>query len=132
MKKFLLVFLFSFSLFGVEIKMLHSYDKAKKLQEKTGKIIYVLITAPECPWCHKFKTKTLPNRHIWEKLNKHFIPVELERGFDDIPKNLFKNRPVPRHYFVKDDKIIYDDLGYFKSAIFDMMMDEVLKDAKQK
>ncbi len=130
MKKVLFLMLLSFSLFGAEVKMIHSYKKAKDLQQKTGKIIYVLITTPECPWCHKFKTKTLPNDNIWKKLNKYFIPVELERGFDDIP-SIFKTRPVPRHYFVKNDKIIYDDLGYFKVEIFDLMMDEVLKEVKK-
>ncbi len=130
MRKIAAILLLATALFG-GVKWQEEYKDALALAKKEHKILYVFISAGECPWCHKFLTKTLTQKPIYERLNQDYININLVRDFDEIPSQ-FATRPVPRHYFVDNSgKIIYEDLGYFDAEIFSEILNHVDKLSKK-
>ena len=129
--RILIMLFISLTLFAAEIHWAGSYNEAQMLSKKTGKPVYLFISAPECPWCEKFENTTLKKKEIIQLLNDRFVPVHLVRGFDTIPTR-FKVRPVPRHYVFDDaKKYFYEDIGYFPEEIFLLMLNTTLKEMKE-
>ena len=129
--KILLILLTAISLFGAQIHWVEGFENAKKISKKTDKPLYVFISAPECPWCEKFERTTLKEKEVINKLDKNFVCVHLVRGFDEIPE-IFKDRPVPRHYVVFDKaNYFYEDIGYFPKDIFLLLLNTTLKEMKK-
>lgn len=116
------------TLFASEVHWAEDYKQAQAISQKSNKPIYVFISAPECPWCEKFEKTTLKNEEVIETLNKSFVPLHLERGFDEIPK-IFKQRPVPRHYIVYEkNNYFFATLGYAKAKEFIDLLNTTLKE----
>ena len=125
-----LFLLFSMLLFGSEIRWAADYEDALARSRQTGKPVYLFISAPECPWCEKLERTTLKEPQVIAMLNSRFIPLHLERGFDDIPSR-FASRPVPHHYVFLDAKgYFYEDVGYFSKDIFMLMLQTTLKELR--
>jgi thioredoxin-related protein len=104
--------LLSVTLMATELHWYDDYNEAVKIAKKEHKLIYVFISSSHCGWCHRFEKRTLQDQNVKKALKKEFITVHLIRDLDDIPK-IFKQSPVPRHYFTDANKnILYDSLGY--------------------
>ena len=122
MKTIIFLSLFLNSLFGTELNWLHNYNEALNLAKKEHKDIYLFIGADECPYCKKFKDKTLSKKNV---INKNFIPLYLSRNQHKIPKE-FEKYGVPRHYFLSDTGEVFDeDLGFLNSEDFLKFLKEV-------
>jgi len=125
MKLLILNILFITSLFSFELNWINNYDEALKLAKKEHKDIYLFIGADKCPFCKKFKEKTLSKKFVIDKLNENFITVYLSRDQHEIPKK-FEKFGVPRHYFLdKNGKIIFESFGLLEPAGFFTLLDEV-------
>jgi thioredoxin-related protein len=120
--------LITFALWADEIHWQEDYATAVVSAKTTKKPIYVLISAAECPWCAKFEKTTLKDKKVIELLNKNFIAVHLVRDFDTIPQK-FKQRPVPRHYFVSSKgNMLSEDIGYVEADVFADELQTILKE----
>jgi hypothetical protein len=130
MRAFIIVLFLSFSLQAMELGWSHDYAKALQQAKLYHKIVYVLITSPDCRWCKKFERTTLQDKGIQKRLKEDFITVHLSRGWDDIPSK-FKTAPIPRHYFVDaTGKILYSSLGHRDVEMFHAFMDEAKHNLK--
>ena len=125
MKLFILSIFFISSLFSLELNWINDYEKALTQAKKEHKDIYLFIGADKCPFCDKFKEKTLSKQFVIDKLNENFITIYLSRDQHKIPKK-FETFAVPRHYFLDENgKIILDSFGLLEPAGFFMLLDEV-------
>ena len=126
--RYIVLLLMALTLFGSQINWQEDYESALKAAHKTHKPIYVFISAGECPWCAKFEKYTLSDPSIIKTLNTHYIPLHLVRDFDTIPAK-FKQRPVPRHYFLRSNGAIgWEDIGYVERDLFLSELQTVLKE----
>ena len=124
MKKILLIFLITTSLFGIELPWIHDYNKALKLAQKEQKDIYLFIGADQCHFCKRYKQKALSKPKVIKALKKHFILVYLSRDRHTIPKG-FKKYGVPLHYFLKPNgEIYFIDAGTKNADGVYLMIDE--------
>ncbi len=129
--RFLLIFLTAFTLFASEVKWQEDYSVAVEAAKKTNKPIYVFISAGECPWCAKFEKYSLTDKNVIKTLNEHFVALHLVRDFDKIPE-IFKTRPVPRHYFLTSKgTMIGEDIGYLEADVFLTELQMVLEEIKK-
>jgi len=111
------------ALFSMDLGWSDDYKQTLKNAQKSGKLVYVLITSDNCKWCRKFEKTTLQDKEIQKRLYAEFEVVHLSRERDFIPKN-FETAPIPRHYFV-DAKgtVLYNSLGHRGLECFDAFMD---------
>ena len=101
------------------------YYEALSQAKKEKKDIYVLIGAEDCPWCTKFKDRTLSDKELIKVLKKDYILLYLAREIDDIPSHL-KPTPLPRHYFLTSrGEIIHTIIGYRDTESFYETLDDV-------
>jgi thioredoxin-related protein len=116
--KLLLILISAFTLCLAEVHWEEDYASAVVTAQKVQKPIYVFISAAECRWCAKFEKETLSDPTVIKLLNDNFVAVHLVRDFDTIPSR-FKQRPVPRHYFLSaKQQNLSEDLGFVEADIF--------------
>jgi len=101
------------------------FAAAKTQAAAEKKVLYVLISAPECKWCRRFKAQTLSDAGVQSKLRQMAVVVEAERGSGDYPDALEAAR-VPMHYFLApDERILVKMPGYWGIEDFMSILDEV-------
>jgi thiol-disulfide isomerase/thioredoxin len=123
MKYLVLALLLVSSLISADLHWSHDYNATLKKSQKSGKLVYVLITSENCKWCRKFENTTLQNKEILQRLYKEFELVHISREHDFVPEK-FKTSPVPRHYFTDaQGNILYSSLGHRGVECFDSFMD---------
>ncbi len=123
MRYIISLFIVTTALFSMDLGWSDDYKQTLKNAQKSGKLVYVLITSDNCKWCRKFEKTTLQDKEIQKRLYSEFEVVHLSRERDFIPEN-FETAPIPRHYFV-DAKgtILYNSLGHRGLECFDAFMD---------
>ena len=125
MKKVLLTILLTTSIFGFELNWINDYDKALALAKKEVKDVYLFIGADKCPYCERFKEKTLSKQYVMDAINKDFVPVYLSRDQHKIPEK-FEKFGVPRHYFLDPKGEVFDeDLGFLDPKTFMNYLEEI-------
>jgi len=123
MKYLVLTFALISSLMSAELQWSNDYNATLVKAQKSGKLVYVLITSDNCRWCRKFENTTLQDKTILKRLSSEFELVHIARERDYIPKD-FKTSPVPRHYFTDSKgKVLYNSLGHRNIECFDSFMD---------
>ena len=123
MKYLVVIFALISSLMSAELNWSHDYKAALQKSQKSGKLVYVLITSENCKWCRKFENTTLQDKDILKRLYKEFEVVHISREHDYVPKS-FKTSPVPRHYFTDaKGEVLYNSLGHRGVECFDSFMD---------
>lgn len=117
--KIILILLFCLSIIQAGDKgWTTSYKKALEKAKKAKKGVYMLITSDTCKWCKKFKSKTLIDNSVIEKLKEKYILLQVSRDSNFIPE-IFNIKRVPRHYFLTDKgESIYTFLGYWNVPDF--------------
>ncbi len=133
MRIFLIIALFTLSLFANEIEWEESFAEAKAKAQKEDKIIYALITSETCRWCRKLESTTLEEEKVVENVNSKYAAVALTRGKDKYPPCL-KAPMVPMSYFLTPEgRVLYSVPGYWsKDDYLSMMEDVERKYQKQK
>ena len=107
-----------------------SYSDALAAAQKEGKAVYLLITAPECRWCRKFKQTTLTDGAVRKRLERLAVGVEVYRGQGDYPKHL-KAPMVPMHYFLAaDGSVLVKMPGHWNIEDFMSILDDVERKRK--
>ncbi len=57
-------------------------DEAVALARQQNKILYLSIGYFSCHWCHVMQKETFQNNEVAEFLNRHFIPVKVDRELE--------------------------------------------------
>lgn len=136
MKFFILLFTFTFTLFGAQIDKFASdmgyyrnYDTAMMQAKKENKVLMLVVVGDYCPWCRKFERKTLKRASIAMSINKKYIPLIVDKKFDkkNFPEKYHAKR-VPTVYFIepKNELMVFESLGYVKKDEYQDTLDLVL------
>lgn len=99
-----------------------NYYTALSKAKKENKLLMVIITKPECPWCDRLEDKTLANEKVHKRLLKELVTVLLYKDFDadDYPQKKFPAPFTPRTFFVnpKTQEVLFVLNGYIKTEEF--------------
>jgi len=100
------------------------YETARARACKEGKMLYVLITTPQCSWCRRFETTTLTDRALHERLEKSAVIVEVTRGEGGYPESL-ASPVVPMHYFLSPEgRVLVKMPGYWNVEDFTSILND--------
>lgn len=112
MKQFVSLLLFASFLLAGDIRFENSYDAAMKRAIAEKKVLMVVVTQTYCPWCSKFKEKTLTDKDVIKAVNSHFVAVLLNKDKDEMPEDI-RARMVPTTFFLDHEgSEIYSTIGY--------------------
>lgn len=107
----------------------NDYGSARAKAQREGKLIYVLITTPQCRWCRRFEEQTLVDKGVKEGLEEMAVTVELTRDADDYPETL-KAPVVPMHFFLTaDERVLVKMPGYWNVENFTSIMNDAKRRA---
>ncbi|MFK5938346.1 MAG: thioredoxin family protein [Sulfurimonas sp.] len=122
MNKLIILLLMVISLWGIEF---HSYDKALKMQKKSGKIIMVDIMRTECHFCQKMNKNVLQEKEMSKYLEKKFIVVKINLDHDKLPSGMHIDF-TPTFYFLDTkQKIIKRVPGSWNLADFKWIVERI-------
>ena len=99
-------------LFADTIPFETSYKAGMEKAIAQKKVLMVVVTQTYCPWCDKFKQKTLVDKEVVKTVNEHFVPVLLNKDKDDMPDDI-RARMVPTTFFLDHEgSEVYSTIGY--------------------
>ncbi|WP_295054536.1 thioredoxin family protein [Sulfuricurvum sp.] len=137
MKKIIFtVLVFSFSLFGADVKWEKDIAAAVERAAKEHKPLMVLVTKNGCRWCDVIKQKTLKTPKVVAVLNRDFIAYEGVVDEGTVPPSLM-TQGTPATWFIKDKSPMFEPImGAIESDDFlkalDIVKQEYKKSATQK
>ena len=103
----------------------HTYDEARALQQKSGKIIMIDVIRTNCHYCSDMQKEVFDDTEMSKWLEKRFIPVKINLDFDELPLGLsvyftptffFVNtkeqivKKIPGSWNIKDFKDLTKDI----------------------
>jgi thioredoxin-related protein len=106
MKKFLVLFCFTLSLFASSLSYETNYFEAMKKAKEENKDLIVFMYSENCPWCTKMENTTLSNTKVIDKINENYIFVAINPYVDIYPPQLRPNG-VPTTYIINSE---YEEL----------------------
>jgi thioredoxin-related protein len=112
MRIYLYILLFVSSLFAGTIPFETNYEHAMKRAVAENKPVMAVITQTYCPWCTKFKERTLTDPDVAKMVNEHFVPLLLNKDTDAMPEDI-RARMVPTTFFLDHEgEEIFSSIGY--------------------
>ncbi|WP_345986289.1 thioredoxin family protein [Sulfurimonas sp. HSL-1656] len=130
MRYALILIFFTALLTAAPAEWAKDYDTARQIAAQEGKIVYLLITAPGCRWCKRFKRTTLKDKAVRERLAALAVGVEVERDSGAYPAK-FKAPMIPMHYFLSaDERVLVKMPGYWNIEDFMSILDDVERKRK--
>lgn len=126
MKKILLLLLFTVWSFGGQV--FYNYEKAVEEAKKQNKLLMVVMEQEHCPWCHRFKERTLKSAPVETAIEEHFILTYLDKNDENTPK--FLAVPITPVTLMLDRKnnVIHETIGYVNKNQFMENINDVLKE----
>lgn len=118
MKKWLLYFLLSFSLFANGIHWYNSVAKAQAAAEKENKILFVFIEAANCPYCEQMKSETLSDKDVIRNINNDYIALNVDIDSQDGQKYFKQVSMTPTIYFFSPNDKLLESLEGFQNSEF--------------
>ncbi|MEA3354752.1 MAG: thioredoxin family protein [Campylobacterota bacterium] len=115
LRKILMIFTLSLSLFGASLNWEKSYHEAKEKALKENKQLFLMVSSPKCPECSYMKKKVFSQAKIKKYINQNYITYQFLHKSEEIPKDM-KMWGIPRIYISKgDDKVIGKLFGGVKA-----------------
>ncbi len=112
MKRLWILLVFLSALSAETIHFETNYDAAMKKAKAEGKVLMAVITQTYCPWCDKFKNRTLVDPEVVKMVNENFVPLMLNKDVDDMPQDI-RARMVPTTYFLDHTgEEVFSSIGY--------------------
>lgn len=132
MKKILFTALiFTFSLFGAEVKWEKDLASAVERSIKEQKPLMVLVTKNGCRWCDVLKQNTLKNPKVVAVLNRDFISYEGIVDNNTVPASLM-TQGTPATWFIKGKTPMFEPvMGAVESEDFLKALDIVKQEYKK-
>jgi thioredoxin-related protein len=99
-------------MYANSLPYLYNYQEALQKATLEKKSVMVLVVTTYCPWCKRFKKKTLMNKKIQKEILKDYVVVMLNKETDEMPEDL-KSRLVPTTFFLDNKgEEFYSAIGY--------------------
>lgn len=132
MKKILFTALiFTFSLFGAEVKWEKDLASAVERSVKEQKPLMVLVTKNGCRWCDVLKQNTLKNPKVVAVLNRDFVSYEGIVDNNTVPPALM-TQGTPATWFIKGKTPMFEPvMGAVESEDFLKALDIVKQEYKK-
>lgn len=132
MKKILFTALiFTFSLFGAEVKWEKDLASAVERSVKEQKPLMVLVTKNGCRWCDVLKQNTLKNPKVVALLNRDFVSYEGIVDNNTVPPALM-TQGTPATWFIKGKTPMFEPvMGAVESEDFLKALDIVKQEYKK-
>lgn len=132
MKKILFTALiFTFSLFGAEVKWEKDIASAVERSVKEQKPMMVLVTKNGCRWCDVLKQNTLKNPKVVALLNRDFVSYEGIVDNNTVPPALM-TQGTPATWFIKGKTPMFEPvMGAVESEDFLKALDIVKQEYKK-
>jgi len=126
-KKILYLLIFATIANADSINWVDSYQDALNKAKVENKNIMILITTATCGWCKKMKSKTFVDKNIIDQVNIDYISLELTKGFDEFPHNMFI-KSVPTTLFMDKNGVLIKKIpGYWNAQDFASWLSDVEK-----
>ncbi len=126
MRTIIFFFMLIGSLHAVALNKALTYEEALEMAKEQNKRVMVLMVQDNCRYCKAMKANTFSDTEVIERINKHYIFVELHRYNDSYPKQKFAVYGVPTTFFVYNDGtlIMKGAGGYWNKEDFFSFMDD--------
>lgn len=97
-----------------EIRWTSSYDVAMQMAKKENKPVLMLMTTVNCRWCKKLKAVTLKDEKVSAYINRHYVPIAIDRDLDKYPEKHFSVYVPATHLIDPNGRsIISPVVGYW-------------------
>lgn len=84
----------------------HSFEEAKQIQKKNGKVIMIDFVRTDCHYCEDMQKDVFNNKEMSAWLESRFIPVQINIDHDKMPIDV-EVHFTPMFYFLnKENKIV--------------------------
>jgi thioredoxin-related protein len=112
MKKIGLLLLLISSMYAKSLPFLDNYDEAMKVAKKEKKDVMLVVVSTTCPWCRRYKQKTLTNSSVQKAILDNYIVLMLNKDIDEMRDDL-RARLVPTTFFLDSSgEEFYSAIGY--------------------
>ena len=112
MKRLWILLLFISSLMADTIHFETNYEAAMKKARAENKVLMAVIVQTYCPWCDKFKKRTLVDPEVVKVVGENFVALMLNKDVDDMPQDI-RARMVPTTFFLDHKgEEVYSTIGY--------------------
>jgi len=99
------------------IKWFHNYDVGHKEALRLEKPIMLFLKDDSSIESEKMFSKTFANKEVIQSINKNFVSIQLPKGTDQFPLELYYTLDFPTLFFATRYEILYGDIftGYIDS-----------------
>lgn len=105
--------------FAEAMKYETNYKAALKRAKKEHKNIMLVMVTNSCPWCRKFEQRVLLKKEVNELVQKHYIPLLINKDKDTYPKDLDRSfTPIVHFISYKTAKSYALSIGYNNRETF--------------
>ena len=96
-----------------------NYEAALKRAKKEHKNIMLVMVTNSCPWCRKFEQRVLLKKDVNQLVQKHYIPLLINKDKDTYPKELDRMfTPIVHFISYKTAKSYALSIGYNNRETF--------------
>ena len=96
-----------------------NYEAALKRAKKEHKNIMLVMVTNSCPWCRKFEQRVLLKKDVNQLVQKHYIPLLINKDKDRYPKELDRSfTPIVHFISYKTAKSYALSIGYNNRETF--------------
>ena len=99
------------------IKWFHTYESGHKEALKLEKPIMLFLKDDSSEESKKMFVKTFSNKEVIRLVNKNFVSIQLPKGTDQFPLELYYTLEFPTLFFATRYEVLYGDIftGYIDS-----------------
>jgi thioredoxin-related protein len=102
------------------------YQQAFEIAEKEDKKVFIFFKSSRCRYCDDMERVTFSNAKVIEKLNNHFVPVQVSA---EKQRGLIRRFNVPGYpdnrFFESSQKQVVQFFGFQKPGVFLVFLDFV-------
>jgi thioredoxin-related protein len=99
-------------MYAKSLPFLDNYDEAMKVAKKEKKDVMLVVVSTTCPWCRRYKQKTLTNSSVQKAILDNYIVLMLNKDIDEMRDDL-RARLVPTTFFLDSSgEEFYSAIGY--------------------
>ncbi len=90
-----------------------NYEAALKRAKKEKKNIMLVLVSNYCPWCRKFEARVLVKKEVDDLVQKHFVPLIINKEKEPFPKRFDKGfTPIVHFINYKTEQRYEGIVGY--------------------
>ena len=108
-----------------------NFSTAQLQAHQEQKLLIVIVSSTQCPWCRKLKYQTLQDPNVRARLERSFVGVDALRGHALYPPKL-DIAVVPMSYFLTPKGEIIEAVGgYYDPKGYIELLERVVRESKE-